>query len=75
MEQHRAFLALSFREKMEALEGLCDLSLRLLENRHRRGLPYIDPYTGEVVRPPMPAVAVAAAGAGDEPKQTLPGAG
>lgn len=52
MHQHRAYLALSFRENMEALEGLCDLSLRLLENCRRQGRPYRDPYTGEIVLPP-----------------------
>ena len=69
-EQHQTYLALPFRRKLELLEELCDHARFMLEDRRRRGLPYLDPYTGEVVRPPVPP----AAGAGDEPAQTPPGA-
>ncbi len=51
-QQHQQYLALSFRQKLESLEALCDLSRNFLEQRRKAGLPYIDPYTGEVVRPP-----------------------
>ena len=71
-EQHRTYLALPFRRKLELLEELCDHARFTLEDRRRRGLPYLDPYTGEVVRPPVPP---AVAGAGDGPAQTLPWAG
>ncbi len=50
-EQHRRYNQLSFRKKMESLEEMCDLGRRFLEIRKKKGLPYIDPYTGEVVRP------------------------
>jgi len=41
----------SIRQKLEALEELCDMGRRSIENRKRLGLPYIDPDTGEAVRP------------------------
>ena len=50
--QHLDFQSLSFRRKLEALDEMCELSRRFLEQRRRLGLPYIDPVTGEVVNPP-----------------------
>lgn len=49
--QLRVWMKLSFRAKLEALETLGDLSRSFLEQRQKAGLPYIDPYTGRVVRP------------------------
>lgn len=50
-EQLERWAALSFREKMLALEEMCDQAFFAIERRKKRGLPYIDPYTKEVVRP------------------------
>lgn len=49
--QLRVWMKLPLRAKLEALEALSELSLRFLEQRKKAGLPYIDPYTGEAVRP------------------------
>jgi hypothetical protein len=46
------------RRKLEALEEMCDHARRTLASRQRRGLPYIDPFTGEAVVPGPPADAV-----------------
>jgi len=54
-EQLRRWSKLSFREKMEGLEETCDVGFRLLDSRIRKGLPYFDPYTGQLVRPSPPA--------------------
>jgi hypothetical protein len=51
LQQHREFHALSFRRKLEVLEEMCEQGLKMLESRRKAGLPYIDPFTGEVVRP------------------------
>ncbi|HEY5793295.1 MAG TPA: hypothetical protein VIS74_08350 [Chthoniobacterales bacterium] len=48
--QHREHLALPFRRKIELIEEMCDQGRRSIEARKRRGLPYIDPYTDQVVR-------------------------
>jgi hypothetical protein len=40
---------LSLRQKLVAVEELCDLSRRLLEQRRKAGLPYFDPDTGALV--------------------------
>jgi hypothetical protein len=42
---------LPLREKLEALEEMCDLARQFLEYRKKNGLPYIDPYTDQLVRP------------------------
>jgi hypothetical protein len=48
--QHKAFLALSLREKLEAVEEMADLARRFQEERKRKGLPYISLETGERLR-------------------------
>lgn len=48
--QLRVWMKLPLRAKLEALETLSDLSRGFLEQRRKAGLPYIDPYTGQVVR-------------------------
>lgn len=68
-EQHLSYLALPFRRKLELLEEMCDFARWTMESRRRRGLPFIDPYTGERVGPaPVPtggpAVTSPAAGEG-----------
>lgn len=45
--QHRAFLALSLREKLEAVEEMTDLARHFQEERNRHGLPYISCDTGQ----------------------------
>jgi hypothetical protein len=50
LQQHREFLALPFRRKLELIEEMEDHGRRTLEWRKARGLPYIDPFTGESVR-------------------------
>ena len=50
-EQLRRWAKLSFREKMEALEKMGDLALKILAHHKKRGLPYFDPYTGQLVHP------------------------
>ena len=47
--QHRAFLALSLREKLEAVEEMADLARCFQEERKRKGMPYISLETGERV--------------------------
>ena len=42
--------SLSLRQKLAAVEEMCDLSRRLLAQRQRAGLPYFDPRTGELVK-------------------------
>ena len=44
--QHKAFLALSLRQKLEALEEMADLARRFQQERKSKGLPYISE-TGE----------------------------
>jgi hypothetical protein len=41
--------SLSLRQRLEALDELCERSRRLLAFRQRCGLPYFDPETGELV--------------------------
>ncbi len=50
-QQHQELLAFTFRQKLESVEEMCDLALRFLEYRKKNGLPYIDPYTDQLVRP------------------------
>jgi hypothetical protein len=47
--QHRAFLALSFREKLEAVEEMSDVARHFEEQRRQKGLPYTSIETGEYV--------------------------
>lgn len=47
--QHRAFLALSLRQKLEAVEEMADLARHFQEERRRKGLPYISLESGERV--------------------------
>ncbi len=48
-KQHQAFHALPFSRKLEIIEEMNRDALATLEDRRSRGLPYIDPYTGERV--------------------------
>ncbi len=50
LQQHREFLALPFRRKLELIEEMEDHGRRTLEWRKASGLPYIDPFTGQLVR-------------------------
>jgi len=50
LQQHREFYAFPFRRKLEVIEELDDFGRRTLEWRKSRGLPYIDPATGELVK-------------------------
>lgn len=54
LEQLRVWSKLTIRERLLALEELCDHARRTIQWRTERGLPYIDPYTNEVVVPPKP---------------------
>jgi hypothetical protein len=49
-EQFRVWSRLPLRRKLMALEEMGDLAGRMLEWRKARGLPYIDPDTGELVK-------------------------
>lgn len=49
--QHREYLALPFRRKIELIEEMCDHGRHTIAQRQRQGLSYIDPQTGEVVQP------------------------
>jgi hypothetical protein len=48
-KQHQEFWALPFSRKLEIIEELNRHALATLQERRERGLPYIDPYTGERV--------------------------
>ena len=48
-EQLRVWSRLPLRRKLMALEEMGDLANRMLEWRQSRGLPYIDPSTGELI--------------------------
>lgn len=50
LNQHQTHLALSLREKIRIVEEMCDRNRAFIAQRKKAGLPYIDPYTGEVVR-------------------------
>lgn len=50
----RGWMKLTLTEKWAAVEEMADLARGTIESRRRQGLPYIDPYTGELV----PGVAV-----------------
>jgi hypothetical protein len=55
LKNHLDFLALPFAEKLSAIEKMSEFALGCLELRKRRGEPYIDPYTHQLVRSPKPA--------------------
>lgn len=48
-KQHQEFHALPFSRKLEIIEEMNRHSLATIEERRKRGLPYIDPHTGERV--------------------------
>lgn len=48
-EQLRRWSELSFDEILEALEEMCDQARATIESRRREGLPYIDPFTRQLV--------------------------
>ncbi len=48
-EQLRVWSRLPLREKLLALEAMCDHARATIAWRKARGLPYIDPTTGELV--------------------------
>jgi hypothetical protein len=50
-DQLRVWSRLSLRQKLEALDEMCDHARRTIFSRKKRGLPYIDPFTGEAVSP------------------------
>lgn len=50
LQQHREFHALPFRRKLEVIEEFDDIARHFREYRKSRGLPYIDPATGELVK-------------------------
>lgn len=49
-ENLRAWRRLSFDDKLKAAEEMNDFANEMLARRKARGLPYIDPDTGEFVR-------------------------
>jgi hypothetical protein len=49
LEQLRVWSALPLRRKLDALEEMCDHARRTLEQRKKRGLPYIDPFTDRLI--------------------------
>lgn len=60
--QHEEFRAIPFSRKLEIIEEMNRFAMDTLETRRARGLPYIDPYTGERVsgasvreEPPLPS--------------------
>lgn len=48
-DQLRHWVALSLREKLQALEQMCDHARPTIAWRRGKGLPYFDPETGELV--------------------------
>ena len=48
-EQLRRWSQLTFDEILEAQEEMADLARDTIESLHKKGLPYIDPYTRELV--------------------------
>jgi hypothetical protein len=58
LQQHREFHALPFARKLELIEEMCEQIAQMIASRQRRGLPYIDPFTGDAVAPAPIADAV-----------------
>lgn len=50
MEQLRHFRSLPLRKKLLIVEELADRARFLIAQRKRKGLPYFDPGTGELMR-------------------------
>ena len=50
LQQHREFLALPFRRKLEVIEEMDDHGRQVIEWRKAKGMPYIDPDTDQLVR-------------------------
>ncbi len=50
LEQLRVWRKLPLRQKLLALEQLCDHARATIAWRKSRGLPYFDPATGELVK-------------------------
>jgi hypothetical protein len=48
-DQLRRWSALPLMAKLRALEEMCDHSRATIASLQRRGLPYFDPHTGELV--------------------------
>jgi hypothetical protein len=48
-EQLRRWSRLPLRNKLQALEEMCDHARATIAWRRREGLPYIDPYTRQLV--------------------------
>jgi len=46
LKQHRDYLALPFRRKIELIEEMCDASRRITEIQKQQGLPSTDPRNG-----------------------------
>lgn len=49
LDQLRHWAALPLMSKLRALEEMCDHSRATIASLKRRGLPYFDPQTGELV--------------------------
>lgn len=47
LAQHQEFQALPFWEKLGRIEEMADFAREVLEERKRKGLPYVDPASGE----------------------------
>ncbi|MFN2507512.1 MAG: hypothetical protein ABR589_01930 [Chthoniobacterales bacterium] len=48
-KQHEEYRAIPFSRKLEIIEEMNRFALATLQERRARGLPYIDPYTGDRV--------------------------
>lgn len=51
LANHRLFVSLTFAEKLEAIEELNEFARHSMREKQRRGLPYFDPSTGQLVAP------------------------
>ncbi|MGJ8640627.1 MAG: hypothetical protein ACSHYA_14655 [Opitutaceae bacterium] len=47
LAQHLEFKALTFSQKLERIEDMADFAREVLEERKRKGFPYLDPISGE----------------------------
>ncbi len=48
-EELRHWMKLTLTEKWRDVEEMADFGREMIERRRKRGLPYIDPYTGKLV--------------------------
>jgi hypothetical protein len=48
-KQHQEFHAIPFSRKLEIIEEMNRFANAIIEERRARGLPYIDPYTSQLV--------------------------